>query len=383
VVQETVSGSGTLQPANQVDVNFASGGTLERVAVKAGDHVRKGEVLATIDGRDADIELQKAAASLDAAQTNLTEVEDAYDADASSATAAPSNGSTGATTTAADVASAKADLAGAQATYDAAVKGVADTTLKAPITGTVASVSNVAGEIVSGGGSSSSAASSSAAAAGGSDAAAAGQDGSSGAASSSGSSAFIVLVALRRLELVVPFSESDIDQIEVGQAATVSVTAVPDEQLAAHVRLIDTLSTTNSGVVSYNATFRLDQSSGAVRPGMTATAKVVVAQADNAVNVSTAAISRRGPFSSVTVVRDGKRVVQRVETGIAGDSTTQILSGLTSGEQVVMRIAVATGGSALQASGAQSSGTLGGQRALLGGGFGGAGRAGGPPGGGP
>jgi len=73
-----------------------------------------------------------------------------------------------------------------------------------------------------------------------------------------------------------------------------------------------------------------------VKPGMSATAQVVVSQATGAVSVPTTAISRTGGQSTVTVQRDGKDVVTPVTTGLVGDSTTQILSGVNPGDQIVI-----------------------------------------------
>ena len=75
-------------------------------------------------------------------------------------------------------------------------------------------------------------------------------------------------------------------------------------------------------------TFELDQMESGLKPGMSATAEVVVKQAEG-VNVPTSAISG----GTVTVVQDGKQVRRRVVTGLAGNSSTIILSGLTAGEK--------------------------------------------------
>ncbi len=64
VVQSTVSGSGTLQPASKVAVDFASSGTLTGVFVKVGEHVKKGELLAEIDPSSAESALRSAELSL-------------------------------------------------------------------------------------------------------------------------------------------------------------------------------------------------------------------------------------------------------------------------------------------------------------------------------
>jgi hypothetical protein len=168
-------------------------------------------------------------------------------------------------------------------------------------------------------------------------------------------------------QLVVPLSESEISGVHVGQIATVTVEALEGRKFAAEVVSLPVLSTTSSGVVSYDVTFQLDQVEPALKPGMSATAEVVVKQAEG-VNVPTSAISA----DSVTVERSGKQVRQRVVTGLAGNTSTIVLSGLKAGETVVLPAASTT-----SSSGASLTSKLGSR--LGGGGLGG---AGGFPGGG-
>ena len=165
---------------------------------------------------------------------------------------------------------------------------------------------------------------------------------SSSSSSGSSSSAFAVLSDLSSMQLVVPLSESEIGNVKVGQIATVTVEALERQQARgprpAKSRL---LSTSSSGAVSYDVTFQLDQMAAGLKPGMSATAEVVVKQAEG-VNVPTTAISA----GSVTVERSGKQVRQRVVTGLPGNSSTIILSGLKAGEKVVLPAASTTSSSA-------------------------------------
>jgi multidrug efflux pump subunit AcrA (membrane-fusion protein) len=174
------------------------------------------------------------------------------------------------------------------------------------------------------------------------------------------------------MQLVVPLSESEIGNVRVGQTATVTIEALAGHKVAAHILKVDALATSNSGVVSYDVTFQLDQHESGVKVGMSASAEVVVKQAEG-VNVPTTAISR----GSVTVVRGGKHVSQPVSTGLAGDSSTIILGGLKTGEEVVLPSVTTSTSSSSKASGVRVGGLAGG------GGLGGGGafRAGGPPGG--
>ena len=178
----------------------------------------------------------------------------------------------------------------------------------------------------------------------------------------------------------MPLTESEVGNVKDGQTATVTVEALNGRKLAAHVREVATLSTSSSGVVSYDVTFELDQLEHGLKPGMSATAEVVVKQAEG-VNVPTTAISG----GSVTVVRNGKQVRQAVTSGLAGDSSTIVLSGLKAGEVVALpsTSSSGTGTSSLSSrlAGLRSGGTLS-SGGLGGGGLTGAGGAGGFRGGG-
>ena len=154
------------------------------------------------------------------------------------------------------------------------------------------------------------------------------------AAPTHSSSAFIVLAQLSRLKLEVGLSESDIGKVEVGQSATVTINAASGEEVAgarddgrrARQRLV--LGHDTSSAVSYPVTITLDQTTDGIKAGMSATADIVVARVSGLAVPSQAL---RG--SSVTVERDGTRSTQRVQTGVVGDSATQVVSGLERGRQ--------------------------------------------------
>ena len=144
----------------------------------------------------------------------------------------------------------------------------------------------------------------------------------------SADTAFIVLAALSRLKLDVALSESDIGKVEVGQTATVTINAASGEKVAGEVTAVGVLASESqdSSAVSYPVTVTLDQTTDGLKSGMSATADIVVARANGLVVPSQAL---RG--STVTVERDGQRSTQRVQTGVVGDSSTQVVSGLERG----------------------------------------------------
>jgi multidrug efflux pump subunit AcrA (membrane-fusion protein) len=77
VVQSTVSGSGNLSPANQLDLSFGAAGEVEKIYVKAGQHVSAGQLLAKIDPSATEVDLAEAKATLQSAEDTLTAAQSA------------------------------------------------------------------------------------------------------------------------------------------------------------------------------------------------------------------------------------------------------------------------------------------------------------------
>ncbi len=288
------------------------------------------------------------------------------------------------------IASAEASVFSAEADVRSARNALNDTKLYAPTSGTIASLAGLLpGDSVSAGsssnaaGTSSSSNSSSSGSGGGlagGTATAGSLGGSSSSSSSSGGSSnspFAEIVNTGTMTMTVAFSESDISKVKVGQPATVTFDALPGVELGAHVTQISPVGTTSSGVVSYNATLTLDQRDSAVKPGMSASAAVIVSQAQG-VTVPNQAVTGTGSLGTVNVLEDGKTVSQQVVVGLRGDSRTQIISGLRAGQQLVVTITLPSLSSGASSTG--SSGTLGGAGRF--GGLGGGGLGGGGLGGG-
>jgi multidrug efflux pump subunit AcrA (membrane-fusion protein) len=427
VVQSTVSGSGNLQASSQLNLGFKTSGTVTNIYVTQGQHVTPGQLLATLNPESAEVTLEQARASLQSAVANLAQEEEnngetstgqssgssggssvktasvsnattptttsphkttttthetAAGAGGSSSGGSSSSSSTtskpseSAATREANIASARANVSSDRLTVRSDEQAVQNTKLYAPQDGTIVSLSGQVGETVSGGGTTKASSSAGSSSGSGTGAATTGASAtgarssttgssSSSTSSSSSSSSFAVLSDLSSMQLVVPLSESEIGNVKDGQTATVTVEALNGAKLAAHVSEVAMLSTSNSGVVSYDVTFHLDQLAAGLKVGMSATAEVVVKQAEG-VNVPTSAISA----DTVTVERAGKQVRQRVVTGLAGNTSTVVLSGLKAGETVVLPAASSsTGTSSLTSRLGRAGGALGGGG--LGGGGGG------------
>src|ERR1700744_975528 len=118
-------------------------------------------------------------------------------------------------------------------------------------------------------------------------------------------------------------SESDINQIKVRQAGKVAISGRSGVQIGAHVSYISPVGTSSSDVVEYSAVLTLDQNNSQVKPGMSATATVIIKQASG-VTVSNEAITGSGTNATVQLLKDGKPVTTQVVVGLRGSSRSQI-----------------------------------------------------------
>ncbi|MGN9913197.1 efflux RND transporter periplasmic adaptor subunit [Phytohabitans sp. LJ34] len=314
-VTATVSASGTVRSASTASASFGTSGTVTEIRVQVGDKVSKGQVLAIVDDTAAQRQLDAAEANLDAAQAALDRAEEA-DSDTSEAEA--------------EVEQAELDVAEAE-------DGVAGTTLKAPMAGTVTAVNGTVGSSASGGGSGSSGSGSSDGSSGGST----GSTGTSGGGSSgsdSSSSGFVEIADLTRLEVSASVAEADATKLKGGQTGTVTWNALPGSEATAKLAAIDPNATSQNNVVTYGVTFTLDKLPEGVRAGQSVEVSVTVGQVDDVVYVNSAALTSVGTRHTVTVLEGGQRVVRPVEIGLEGDSATEITSGLAVGDQVVINM---------------------------------------------
>lgn len=338
---DTVSATGNAEPVSSVVVSPEVDGTIDQVDVKEGDTVAAGDVLFTIknDSLDqavssASLQVKKDQNAVDAAQATLDE-----------ATTAASSSSTA---TSSSVEEAKTNLEAAQLTlesdqssYDEAVSNADKRTVRASSAGTIIEMNAVSGQTVTAAtgtttSSSSSSTSSSSI--------------SSSSISSSSSQNLIEIADLSQMTVTVEVNEVDIPQIAVGQNATVTFSALSDVTCAATVQSIATVSstsssssTTDTGVVTYAVDLLIPSPDARIKPGMTASVKIVSQQISDALCVPVSAIQTADDGSTYAVVvtgqdSKGNDITERrsVQVEAESSSTAVIESGLSEGDVVTI-----------------------------------------------
>ena len=103
---------------------------------------------------------------------------------------------------------------------------------------------------------------------------------------------------LARMELHVDVDEADVGHLEQGQPAQFTVDAYPGRTFAANVIQVRYAPRTVEGVVTYETLLSVDNEDLSLRPGMTATAEIVVARVADTLLVPNAALRFAPPASN-------------------------------------------------------------------------------------
>lgn len=133
----------------------------------------------------------------------------------------------------------------------------------------------------------------------------------------------------------ITLNEVDVAQAEIGQLTTLTFDAVEDVTLTGKVIEIDTLGAVTQGVVTYNIKIAYDTQDERIKPGMTANASIIIERKDNVVLVPNAAVQLQGGQTFVEIMRDGLAQRASIEAGLSNEISTEIVSGLLEGVQVI------------------------------------------------
>ena len=126
--------------------------------------------------------------------------------------------------------------------------------------------------------------------------------------------------------------------IQLGQDVGITLDALPGQELSGTVVSISPVADSASGIVSYRVVVETEASDLPLRSGMTANAEIVREEREDALLVPNLAISFDPETGSKYVTRqraDGLELVQ-ITTGLVTDQFSEVLSGLESGDEVVV-----------------------------------------------
>lgn len=159
---------------------------------------------------------------------------------------------------------------------------------------------------------------------------------------SAGTTTAVVVVDLSMLQVKVNIAEIDIAKIKVGQTAQVTLDALLGKTYNATIAAIGPVATITQGVVNYPVIAVVDNTDGAIKPGMTANLSIIVDRRDNVLLVPARAVRSQGNQRIVNVLYKGQTIATPVTIGLTNDQFAEVISGLLEGDQVIIQTAVRT-----------------------------------------
>jgi HlyD family secretion protein len=266
----TVSATGTLQPGNKVDVGTEVSGKVDQLLVDSNNQVKKGQLMAVINTDTVEAQLEQFRATLAQARATLATNEATVVQTEAKRKRYHSLQDGAASvqdvqTTDADYARAVASVALARGQIQAAEAQVANTQTQigkakvtAPIDGVVLSRAVSVGQTVQ--------------------------------ASFSAPVLYTLASDLSVMQLSVDIDEADVGVVKEGQTATFTVDAFPNRKFNAKLVTLYNSSKTTNNVVTFPGSMLVENRDLLLRPGLTATAQILVGEVKNALLVPNAAL---------------------------------------------------------------------------------------------
>jgi HlyD family secretion protein len=379
-LEALVSASGKIQPKRQVNISANTMGKVTRLAVQEGDRVKSGQFLLEIDPRSLAGQLQRGEASVAAAESSLAQARTAVvqaQANLELANQALKRQDDlwkdGLTTKESleraqnEVAIREADLKARQQdiqTRDQQIRqeqaslattrySLNQVIISSPMDGIVTRRNIEEGETAVVG------------------------------TMNNAGTVLLTIADMSVIEAEVEVDETDIPNVSLGQAATVTIDAVPDRMFKGHVTEIGnspiqattTQTTGQRQATNFKVVITIDEPVPDIRPGFTCTAEITTAERKGVAAVPIQALTvremlfdakgtlvheppptrKRGTAveptvaastepppghtrketEGVFVVRDGRAVFTPIKVGIAGERYFEVMSGIAVGDRVI------------------------------------------------
>ncbi len=347
----SVVATGKVQPVTQVEIKSKASGIIQRLPVNVGDFVHKGEVICELDQNDLLPALHQQEAALHVAQAALKSAQADYerykvdatgpdvpflkkdaersdkmlkdgliaqnsrdDAEKDYQMALQKQQSALANlgSAAAAIAKAQASLEQQQAALTAAEENLRNATIVSPIDGVVLSRDSEVGDAVS-----------------------------SILLVGSSATSIMTIGDLNEVYIKGKVDESDIGKVYLGQPARITVEAFKDRKFPGHVTKISPMGTEKDNVTTFEVRVSISNASHLLKADMTANAEIILDEHKGVLAIPEGAVTYNKDKSTAVEIPDptnekGFRKVA-VVTGISNGARTEVVKGLSEGQQVVLQ----------------------------------------------
>ncbi len=347
----SVVATGKIQPVTQVEIKSKASGIIQKLPVNVGDVVRKGQVICELDQNDLLPALQQQQAALHVAEAALKTARadyDRYKVDAEGrdvpflkrdmeraqkmfagkliaqntrddaeknyeiAVQKQESAVANLGSAAAAITKAQASLEQQQATLSEAEENLRNATIVSPMDGVVLSRDSEVGTAVS-------------------------------SILLVGSSATLIMTIgdLNEVYVKGKVDESDIGKVYLGQRARITVESFKDHKFDGHVTKISPMGTEKDNVTTFEVRVSISNDKHILKALMTANAEIILEEHKKVLAIPEGAVVYNKDKSTAVQQPDptnekGMRKVA-ITTGISNGAKTEVLTGLTEGQKVILQ----------------------------------------------
>ncbi len=326
-ITQVVEASGTINPVNTVSVGSTVSGLISAIYVDFNSKVTKGQLLAEIDPRTFQATVDQNAASMASAQADLANREATFEMAAKTLRRYKNlyardfipkseldQAESDYKASLAQVNAARAKINQTQAQYNQSLVNLNYTKITAPVSGMIISREIDLGQPV--------------------------------AASFQAPELFTIAQDLEKMQIEVNVSEADIGDVKEGQDVTYTLDGYPNSTFNGKVTQVRISPTTVSNVVTYSVIVTVDNSDLKLKPGMTANVSIITAQNKDVLSVPNVALKFTPEKSGKKYktqglwVKDGLKLKRiNITTGASDDSYTEVKGdGIYEGQRILVGI---------------------------------------------
>jgi len=336
-IQTSITATGTIEPVTSVTVGTQVSGIVNKLYVDYNSEVKKGQVIAELDKTNLISELNTAKANLSSAQStlayeqnNFQRYKTLYDKGLVSADEFE--------TARLSYLKAKDQVTTSSQSVQKAQTNLGYATITSPIDGVVLSKAVEEGQTV--------------------------------AASFNTPELFTIAQDLTNMRVIADIDEADIGGVKEGQRVSFTVDAFPDDQFEGHVTQVRQQATTESNVVTYEVVISAPNNDLKLKPGLTANVTIFTLEKNDVLTVPAKALR----FTiNEALLQEGQKIedcpgnhklwtldgntfkAHAVEIGTSNGVSTEIISGIAAGTDVLTDFTISGGEEESGASGQASN----------------------------
>ncbi|NIR44549.1 MAG: efflux RND transporter periplasmic adaptor subunit [Gemmatimonadetes bacterium] len=279
--------AGVIEPVTMVEVKSKASGEVLSLPVETGDHVEQGQLLVQVEQTDARQALAQAEADLEVAEARLKVARSQLDR-AEKMLEQQIISDQDYEQSQLEYANARAQLVRAQASLEIARERMAETTIRAPITGTIIDRTVEAGQVIS-----------------------------SATQVVGGGTLLMTMADLGEVQVRTLVDETDIGRVEPRLPADIQVEAYRDRTFQGRVLKIEPQATVTQNVTMFPVLIRIDNEERLLKPGMSAEVTIQIARTEDAVTVPAQAVHPQSDAEEVAKLAlgvDNERFAQLLES---------------------------------------------------------------------